>query len=58
MGKKAPKPKRASKRWIKYKIEGGSLKRSFFCPKCGVGIFLAEHKDRKHCGKCGYMEKK
>ncbi len=24
------------------------------CPKCGDGIFLAEHKDRKSCGKCSY----
>lgn len=26
------------------------------CPKCGEGIFLAEHKDRLSCGKCGYTE--
>jgi small subunit ribosomal protein S27Ae len=26
------------------------------CPKCQV--FLANHKDRWTCGKCGYMEKK
>ena len=29
-----------------------------FCPKCGAGIFMAEHKDRYSCGKCGYMEKR
>jgi small subunit ribosomal protein S27Ae len=29
-----------------------------FCPKCGAGIRLAEHKDRRSCGKCGYFEKK
>lgn len=28
------------------------------CPKCGTGVRLAEHKDRRTCGKCGYMEKK
>jgi len=28
------------------------------CPKCGDGFLMAEHKDRKTCGKCGYMEKK
>lgn len=28
------------------------------CPKCGPGMFLAAHKDRFSCGKCGYMEKK
>ncbi len=29
-----------------------------YCPKCGAGVGLAEHKDRRSCGKCGYMEKK
>ncbi|VVC03290.1 30S ribosomal protein S27ae [Candidatus Bilamarchaeum dharawalense] len=28
------------------------------CPKCGAGVRLAEHKDRRSCGKCGYFEKK
>ena len=28
------------------------------CPKCGPGIRLADHKDRRACGKCGYYEKK
>ena len=26
------------------------------CPKCGDGTFLAQHKDRESCGKCGYTE--
>ena len=26
------------------------------CPKCGAGVFMAEHKDRWSCGKCGYTE--
>ena len=26
------------------------------CPKCGDGVFLADHKDRSSCGKCGYTE--
>ena len=26
------------------------------CPKCGDGVFLAQHKDRASCGKCGYTE--
>lgn len=29
-----------------------------FCPKCGAGVFLAVHKDRLSCGKCGYTEPK
>jgi len=26
------------------------------CPRCGTGVFLAEHADRYSCGKCGYTE--
>ncbi|MEI7826746.1 MAG: 30S ribosomal protein S27ae [Euryarchaeota archaeon] len=26
------------------------------CPRCGEGVFLAEHKDRSSCGKCGYTQ--
>jgi small subunit ribosomal protein S27Ae len=26
------------------------------CPKCGPGHFLANHKGRVVCGKCGYVE--
>lgn len=29
-----------------------------FCPRCGAGVRLANHKDRNSCGKCGYFEKK
>lgn len=25
------------------------------CPECG-DAFLAEHGDRRHCGRCGYAE--
>ncbi|MBI5159086.1 30S ribosomal protein S27ae [Candidatus Micrarchaeota archaeon] len=28
------------------------------CPKCGSGVRLAEHANRRSCGKCGYFEKK
>ena len=40
-----------------FKIEGEKiirLRRN--CPKCGDGVFLAEHKDRLSCGTCGYTE--
>lgn len=41
-----------------YTIEGNKLVRSHkACPKCGPGVFLAQHKDRSHCGRCGFMEK-
>ena len=42
-----------------YKVEGNKVVRSRrFCPKDGPGVFLAEHKDRFSCGKCGYIELK
>lgn len=42
-----------------YDVSTGVLKRKGkFCPKCGAGVFLAQHKDRQACGKCGYMEMK
>ena len=40
-----------------YIVEGGKLERKRnFCPKCGAGVFLANHKDRTSCGHCGYTE--
>lgn len=40
-----------------YKIENGKIKRlKKTCPRCGSGVFMAEHKDRWSCGKCGYTE--
>lgn len=53
--KPKPKNKAPSKRYEKY--DGGKAKAKT-CPKCGPGIFLAEHSDRLTCGKCSYMEKK
>ena len=43
----------------KYSIEDGELIRKETCPEpnCGPGVFLAVHKDRKSCGKCGYTVK-
>ncbi|MBT3304507.1 30S ribosomal protein S27ae [Candidatus Woesearchaeota archaeon] len=46
-----------SKRWEKYEAGEPLKRKNPFCPKCGPGIFLANHKDRKTCGSCGYMEK-
>ena len=49
--------KQESKRWEKYEISGETLNRkNKFCPKCGPGYFLAKHKNRSTCGKCGYVE--
>ncbi len=46
-----------SKRYELYEVEGDSfnrLKKS--CPRCGPGIFMADHGERLACGKCGYTE--
>jgi ubiquitin-small subunit ribosomal protein S27Ae len=40
-----------------YKLDGNSIeciKRD--CPRCGKGVFMAAHKDRLTCGKCGFTE--
>lgn len=51
------KGKEKTSKYKYYKIEGNSAKRERkFCPKCGAGVFMAQHKDRVSCGKCGYTE--
>ncbi|MFP3318551.1 MAG: 30S ribosomal protein S27ae [Thermoplasmata archaeon] len=40
-----------------YEVKDGKLiRKRKSCPKCGPGVFLAEHQDRYTCGKCGYTE--
>ncbi len=60
MAKKNPKRKAkrpSPKVWEFYQVDGGSLVRKRkFCPRCGRGVFMAEHPDRWACGKCGYTE--
>jgi small subunit ribosomal protein S27Ae len=56
MAKKQKKPKKHSKRWELYDISSGLQRKRKFCPKCGPGLFMAEHKNRTTCGKCGYVE--
>lgn len=53
MAKKKKKKEKKPKKKKLYKYKKGK-----FCPKCGAGIKLADHKDRYSCGKCGYYEKK
>jgi small subunit ribosomal protein S27Ae len=36
-----------------YNDEGEATKER--CPRC-EDAFLADHDDRKHCGRCGYTE--
>lgn len=41
-----------------YEVQGDKLvRKNKPCPKCGPGVFLAKHKGREACGKCGYTEK-
>lgn len=42
-----------------YEVKDGKVSRKGqSCPRCGDGVFLAAHKDRVSCGKCGYTEYK
>lgn len=51
------KPSKSVKVSSLYEVKGDKLERKNpECPKCGKGAFMAKHKDRKTCGKCGYTE--
>ena len=41
-----------------FKVEGESkiIRTKQNCPRCGKGVFMAVHKDRSTCGKCGFTE--
>ncbi len=44
-----------SNRTSLYSVNDGKLVRNNeVCPKCGPGVFLANHSDRKTCGRCGF----
>jgi small subunit ribosomal protein S27Ae len=58
MAKRKVKNKIPSKKYGKYRIEGNKIVRAKFCPKCGEGVFMAQHRDRWYCGKCHYLETK
>ncbi len=55
-GKKKRKHSKAALKYKKYTVERDKITSGRICPKCGPGIFMAEHKDRHHCGHCGYSE--
>ena len=42
----------------KYKLYENGKAKNKSCPKCGPGVFMAEHKDRLVCGACKYVENK
>jgi len=40
-----------------YKIDDQKLtKLRKICSRCGKGVFMSEHKNRRTCGKCGLTE--
>lgn len=40
-----------------YKIDGGRASKSRKnCSRCGRGVFMSNHKNRHHCGKCNLTE--
>lgn len=55
-GKKPHKNSPTSKKYARYKIDGDKVTRGKCCPRCGMGIFLAESQGRLYCGKCHYTE--
>ena len=53
-GKKAASPDSIHKY---YKIAGDKITRLHkLCSRCGRGVFMSEHKNRRTCGKCGLTE--
>jgi small subunit ribosomal protein S27Ae len=45
------------KQWDILKVEGNAIKRlKKTCPRCGLGTYMAEHKDRYFCGNCHMTE--
>ncbi len=40
-----------------YSVKEGKVERlRKACPRCGDGTWMAFHKNRYYCGKCGYTE--
>lgn len=40
-----------------YKVSGDKVTRLHRpCSRCGKGVFMSEHKNRRTCGKCGLTE--
>ena len=40
-----------------YKVDGDkATKTRKICSRCGKGVFMSEHKNRRTCGKCGLTE--
>ena len=45
----------SKKPWTLYTVQGAEAARNReACPRCGKGTWLAKHKNRAYCGRCGY----
>jgi len=56
-GKKSPRTRNRVKKSGLYEVKEGAVERKRTpCPKCGAGVYMAEHSDRSTCGKCGYTK--
>lgn len=52
---KKTRKKASAKIWNLYQVKETSVIRMRKdCPRCGKGVFLAEHENRATCGRCGY----
>lgn len=49
-------PRKSKKDAYAVDKEGKLERKKKHCPKCGPGVFLAQHENRLACGKCGYTE--
>lgn len=60
MAKEKKKKTRAEKKpaKLRHQLYENNKPKNKTCPKCGQGFYLAEHSNRRVCGKCGYVEMK
>jgi small subunit ribosomal protein S27Ae len=56
MPKEKKENRPVSKKYSKYKIDGDTVIRDKYCPRCGPGIFLMKTSTRNYCGRCHYTE--
>lgn len=54
---KTRKKRERTKRYEFYESKDESINRlKKSCPRCGPGVFMANHNNRIACGSCGYTE--
>ncbi|MFC1648520.1 30S ribosomal protein S27ae [Nanoarchaeota archaeon] len=53
---KAPEKGKSYKVSGTYEVNDDGLKKKLNCPKCGDGYRMADHKNRRSCGRCKYTE--